>query len=151
MRYHRTRASRHWCTAHRAKESAADWPVSLKSNRKFWDSCFSARRLYNFMSSPTVGKGGRRNDASFCGAAIVRMNTGKNNHTHSRWGKTMTDMFSEQQSCSDSMRFVYFPFTSRVLPDGNENRHFIYLASKWMAKIKTQYAGQPGLNLWLPV
>lgn len=56
--------------------------MSFKSSRKFWDRCFSARRLYNFMSSPTVGKGGRRKDASFLEAAIVKVNTVKNKHTH---------------------------------------------------------------------
>lgn len=45
--------------------------MSLRSSRKFWDSCFSARKLYSFMSSPTVGRGGRRKEASFPEAAIT--------------------------------------------------------------------------------
>lgn len=45
--------------------------MSLISNRKFWESCFTARSLYSLISSLTVGKGGRRKDASFPEAAIV--------------------------------------------------------------------------------
>lgn len=50
--------------------------MSFRSSRKFCDSCFSARRLYNFISSPTVGSGGRRRDASLCDAAMPGVNTG---------------------------------------------------------------------------
>lgn len=35
-------------------------PVSLKSRRKFWDSCFAACSLNNLMISRIVGNGGRR-------------------------------------------------------------------------------------------
>ena len=35
-------------------------PVSLKSRRKFWDSCFTACSLNNLMISRIVGNGGRR-------------------------------------------------------------------------------------------
>lgn len=35
-------------------------PVSLKSKRKFWDSCFTACSLNNLMISRIVGNGGRR-------------------------------------------------------------------------------------------
>jgi len=38
----------------------SDTPVSLRSKRKFWDSCLAARSLYSFITSPIVGKGGSR-------------------------------------------------------------------------------------------
>ena len=43
-------------------------PVSLKSRRKFWDSCFTACSLNNLMISRIVGNGGRRKVPSlgFC-------------------------------------------------------------------------------------
>lgn len=40
-------------------------PVSLKSRRKFWESCFTARSPNNLMISRMVGNGGRRKGPSF--------------------------------------------------------------------------------------
>ena len=43
-----------------AGETLDKAPVSLKSRRKFWDSCFTACSLNNLMISRIVGNGGRR-------------------------------------------------------------------------------------------
>lgn len=53
------------------------------------------------MSSPTVGKGGRRKDASFREAAIVEVNTVKEKHTQ-KVRETMIDVLPEQRSDSDA-------------------------------------------------
>lgn len=45
-------------------------PVSLKSRRKFWESCFAARSPNNLMISRMVGNGGRRKVPSFPEAAM---------------------------------------------------------------------------------
>lgn len=45
-------------------------PVSLKSRRKFWESCFTARSPNNLMISRMVGNGGRRKVPSFPEAAM---------------------------------------------------------------------------------
>ena len=76
--------------------------MSLKSNRKFWDSCFSALSLYSFISSPTVGKGGRRKGASFLEAAISQVNTEK--HKHTEKGYRNYDQLLLQQSNSAAER-----------------------------------------------
>lgn len=45
-------------------------PVSLKSRRKFWESCFTACSLNNLMISRIVGNGGRRKVVSVPEAAM---------------------------------------------------------------------------------
>lgn len=63
------------------------------------------------MSSPTVGKGGRRKDASFLEAAIVKVNTVKNKHTHTqKVRETMIDPHPQQQSDSDAERHECLTF-----------------------------------------
>lgn len=47
-------------TRGRRRGNADKPPVSLKSKRKFWDSCFTACSLNNLMISRIVGNGGRR-------------------------------------------------------------------------------------------
>lgn len=73
--------------------------MSRRSNRKFWDRCFSARRLYNFISSATVGKGGRRKDATLPEAAMAKVNAVR--HTHTMVRETMIDLLSQQENNSD--------------------------------------------------
>lgn len=49
-------------------------PVSLKSSRKFWESCFTACSLNNLMISRIVGNGGRRKVVSALEAAMSLRN-----------------------------------------------------------------------------
>lgn len=76
--------------------------MSRRSNRKFWDRYFSARRLYNFISSATVGKGGRRKDASLPEAAMAKVNAVR--HTHTKVGERMIDLPPQQENNSDGKR-----------------------------------------------
>ena len=113
------------------------WPVSLRSNRKFWERCFSALRLYSFTSSLTVGKGGRRRDASFPEEAIVQTNTVKNKHTW-KVRELMIDPLSQHLSFfsllhTGAVRQKHLPVLKRETCDA---LMFIISCQLWCYKIE---------------